>query len=458
MKIIILGAGQVGSTVARHLAKEEVNDITVVDLNEKLLRDLQDRLDIRTVQGFASHPAVLEQAGAEDAEMVIAVTDSDETNMIACQVAYTLFHTPTKIARVREADYLNRPQLFKQEALPVDVLISPEQLVTDYIRRLIMYPGALQVVDFAAGRVRLVAVRAFFGGPLVGHELRTIRQHIPNVETRVAAIYRKGQPIIPEGDTVIEADDEVFFIAARKNIRVVISELRKLDRPARRVIIAGGGNIGMRLAESLEERNQVKIIERSPERAQRIAERLQDTLVLTGDAADEDLLREESIEETDIFCAVTNNEEANILSAMVAKRMGAKKVMALINRPKYAEIAEDGLVDIAISPQQVTIGTLLAHIRRGDVTTVHSLRRGAAEAMEAVAHGDSKTSRVVGKTIEQIPLPKGATIGAIVRGEQVLMAHHDIEIEPDDHIILFVVDRTHVPEIEKLFEVSVAFT
>ena len=458
MKIIILGAGQVGSTIARHLAKEEVNDITVVDLNEGLLRDLQDRLDIRTVHGFASHPAVLEQAGAEDAEMIIAVTDSDETNMIACQVAYTLFHTPTKIARVRETDYLSREKLFKQEALPVDVLISPEQLVTDYIRRVIQYPGALQVVDFAHGRVRLVGVKAYFGGPLVGHELRTIREHIPNVETRVAAIYRKGQPLIPQGDTVIEVDDEVFFIASRKNIRVVISELRKLDRPARRIFIAGGGNIGLRLAASLEERNQVKIIERNPERAARISEKLKDTLVLTGDAADEDLLREESIENVDVFCAVTNNEEANILSAMVAKRMGAKKVMALINRPKYAELAEDGLVDIAISPQQVTIGTLLAHIRRGDVTTVHSLRRGAAEAMEAVAHGDKQTSKVVGRAIADIPLPKGTTIGAVVRGDEVIMAHHDIVIEPDDHLILFLVDKKDVPAVEKLFEVSVAFT
>jgi trk system potassium uptake protein TrkA len=301
-------------------------------------------------------------------------------------------------------------------------------------------------------------VKAYFGGPLVGHELRTIREHIPNVETRVAAIYRNGQPLIPQGDTVIEADDEVFFIAARKNIRVVISELRKLDRPARRVIIAGGGNIGFRLAAGLEERNQVKLIERDPTRAAYIAERLRNTLVLTGDAADEDLLREESIEDADVFCAVTNNEEANILSAMVAKRMGAAKVMALISRPKYAELAEDKLVDIAISPQQVTIGTLLAHIRRGDVTTVHSLRRGAAEAMETVAHGDRETSQVVGRAISDIPLPKGTTIGAVVRGDDVMMAHHDLVIEADDHLILFLIDRKDIPAVEKLFEVSVAFT
>lgn len=457
MKILILGAGQVGSTVAAHLAREEVNDITVVDRNPELLRDLQDRLDLRTVEGFASHPDVLRQAGAADAEMVIAVTDSDETNMVACQVCYTLFHTPTKIARVRANTYLNTPELFAQDALPVDVLISPEQLVMDYIRRLIQYPGALQVLDFANGRVRLVAVQAYYGGPLVGQKLRALREHIPDVDTRVAAIYRRGQAIIPEGETVIEADDEVFFIASRKDIRTVISELRKLDRPVRKLIIAGGGNIGMRLAAALEDTYQVKLIERHRERARMLSEMLDKTIVLNGDAADEDLLLEENIENTDVFCAITNDEEANILSAMLAKRLGARKVMSLINRASYVDLVQSGTIDIAISPQQVTIGTLLAHIRRGDVVAVHSLRRGAAEAIEAVAHGDRNSSQVVGRRIEEIPLPPGATIGAIVRGDEVIMAHHDTEIQADDHVILFLVDRRHVPDVEALFQVGVTF-
>ncbi|MGD8938337.1 MAG: Trk system potassium transporter TrkA, partial [Gammaproteobacteria bacterium] len=212
MKIIILGAGQVGSSVAEVLAKE-ANDITMVDLDVNKLQELQDRLDIRTIVGQAGHPEVLGRAGAEDADMVIAVTDRDETNMVACQVSYTLFHTPTKIARVRSVEYLSHPQLFTQEALPIDVLISPEQLVTDYVQRLIEYPGALQVLDFADGKVQLVAVRAYYGGPLVGHELKTLREHMPGIDTRVAAIFRRGNPIIPEGNTIIEADDEVFFIA-----------------------------------------------------------------------------------------------------------------------------------------------------------------------------------------------------------------------------------------------------
>lgn len=457
MKIIILGAGQVGRTVAQNLTSE-ANDITVVDLDPGVLQELQDRLDLRTVVGCATYPEIQASAGAEDADMIIAVTDSDETNMIACQVADTLFHTPTKIARIRAVEYLNCPKLFSPEALPIDVLISPEQLVTQYIRRLLEHPGALQVMDFAGGKVRLVAVRAYYGGPLVGHELRTLKEHMPGIHTRVAAIFRRGRAIIPEGNTVIEAGDEVFFIAAHKNIRAVMSELRRLEKPVKRIILAGGGNIGKRLAASLEGRYQIKIIEHNSARCRHLSEELKKTIVLCGDAADEDLLLEENIENTDIFCGLTNDDEANILSAMLAKWLGARTVMALINRPAYVELVQstEG-IDIAFSPQQATIGSLLAHIRRGDVVNVHSLRRGAAEAIEAVAHGDVSSSRVVGRRIEEIRLPRGTTIGAIVRGEEVLMAHHDTVIEPEDHVILFLVDKSRIDEVERLFQVGVTF-
>ena len=456
MKIIILGAGQVGASVAANLASE-ANDITVVDGDATTLQDLQDRLDIRTVRGHASHPETLSQAGADDADMIIAVTSSDETNMIACQVAYTLFHTPTKIARVRSVEYLNHMRLFAQEALPVDVLISPEQLVTDYIQRLIENPGALQVLDFAGGKVQLVAVHAYYGGPLVGHELRDLKVHMPGIDARVASIFRQGKPITPEGDTIIEADDEVFFVAARKHIRAVMGELRKMDKPVKRVMLAGGGNIGMRLASAIEGRYQVKIIERQQERARMLSEILDKTIVLLGDAADEELLLEENIENTDVFCALTNDEEANILSAMLAKRLGARKVMSLINRASYVNLVQSGTIDVAISPQQATIGSLLTHIRRGDVVMVHSLRRGAAEAIEAVAHGDRSSSKVVGRTIDEIKLPKGTTIGAIVRGEEVIIAHHDTVIEIDDHVILFLADKKCIQEVERLFQVGVTF-
>jgi len=456
MKIIILGAGQVGASVAENLSRE-ANDITVIDHDPKRLHDLQERFDLRTVLGQASHPDVLKRAGAEDADMMIAVTNSDETNMVACQVAYTLFHTPTKIARVRSRDYLDHPQLFTQEALPVDVLISPEQLVIEQLQRLIEYPGALQVLDFAGGKVRLVAVKAYYGRPLVGHELRELRIHMPGIETRVAAIFRRGAAIIPQGDTVIEVDDEVFFIAATEDIRSVMSELRKLDKEVKRIILVGGGNIGKGLAEALESRYQVKLIEHNSARVQQISQDLNRTLVLLGDAADEELMLEENIENTDVFCAVTNDDEANILSAMLAKRLGARRVICLINRAAYVDLVESGDIDIAISPNVATIGTLLAHVRRGDVAVVHSLRRGAAEAIEAVAHGDARSSNVVGRAIEDIKLPPGTTIGAIVRGDRAIMAHHDTVIEADDHVILFLVDKKRIAEVERLFQVGVTF-
>jgi len=460
MKILILGAGQVGSTIAQNLAKEEQNEITVVDTNSDVLHDLGNRLDIRTVEGHASHPRVLEQAGCADSDILIALTSSDEVNMIACQVAYTLFHTKTKIARVRDAAYTHDSvsKIFSQDALPVDVMISPEQLVTDHIERLIHFPGALQVLEFADGKVRLVGVNARQGGYLIGKELRELAEHMPNTDARVAAIYRGGETIEPEGDTVIREGDNVFFIAERNDIRMVMSELRKLEAPVRRVMIAGGGNIGYSLAKTLERTNKVRLIERDKLRARRISEKLRKTIVLSGDAADKELLKDENIDSTDVFVAVTNSEEANILSAMVAKKLGAKKVVALINRPTYGEVVEDGgLIDVAISPQQITTGALLSHVRRGDVVKVHTLRRGAAEAMEAIAHGDKETSQVVGKAIQDIKLPKGTTIGALVRGDDVIMAHHDIVIESNDHVILFLTDRSKISVIEDLFQVTVRY-
>ena len=456
MKIIILGAGQVGGTLAEHLAGE-ANDITVVDTDAERLRNLGDRLDIRTVQGRGSFPTVLRQAGADDADMLVAVTNSDETNMVACQVAYTLFHTPTKIARVRESAYLTRSGLFNNDAIPVDVLISPEQVVTNYIKRLIEYPGALQVIDFASGKAQLVAVKAYYGGPLVGQQLRQIREHMPKVDTRVAAIFRRDRPILPRGDTVIEADDEVFFIAAREDIRAVMSELRRVDQSNKRVVIAGGGQIGERLAEAIESRYQVKIIEMNPARCRYLSDTLDSTVVLQGSASDRDLMLEENIAQADIFLALTNDDEANIMSSLLAKRLGARRVMTIINNPAYVDLVQGGEIDIALSPQLATIGTLLAHVRRGDIVSVHSLRRGAAEAIEAIAHGDARSSKVIGRPIETIGLPPGTTIGAIIRDDQVIIAHSHTVIEAGDHVILFVVDKKYIRDVEKLFHVGLSF-
>jgi len=451
MKILILGAGQVGRTAAYQLSREEANEVTVVDINEEVLRALQDRIDIRTVAGNGAYPTVLETAGAAEADIIVALTESDEVNMTACQVAYTLFRTPTRIARIRSSEYTSRPELFSEEALAVDVFISPEQLVTEYIERLISYPGTLQVLDFAEGKVRLVGVRARKGGLAVGRRLSELRGHVPGVELRVLAIYRSGRMIRPDGDSLIEDGDELYFLAARDSIRRVMAEMRKKENEVRRVVIAGGGNIGLRLAKALERSQQVKLIERDAPRARRVSELLEHTIVLNGDAADEELLVEENIDSTDVFAAVTNSEEANILSAMLAKRLGAHKVIALINKPSYADLVESGSIDVAISPQTITIGSLLAHVRRGHVVKVHSLRRGAAEALEAIAHGTSTSSRVVDRRVEEIPLPEGASIGALVRGEEVIMAHHDTIVSADDHVIVYLSDRRHVEAVERLF-------
>ncbi|MBL4637936.1 MAG: Trk system potassium transporter TrkA [Gammaproteobacteria bacterium] len=456
MKILILGAGQVGASVAATLARED-DDITVVDTNNEHLQKLQDHYDIRTIQGCASHPDVLARAGAEDADLILAVTNSDEINMVACQICHTLYRTPTKIARIRSPAYLSQPELFNDNAIAIDMLISPEQIITDYIERLVNHPNALQVLDFAGDKVQLVAVKAFHGGPLVGNPISNLRQHIPKTDTRVAAIFRDGSPIFPEADTIIEADDEVFFIAATKDIRSVMGELRRLDKPYKRILLAGGGNIGARLAKALENDYQVKLIESNPARAEVLSETLANTIVLLGDTANEELLIEEDIDKVDLFCALTNDDEANILSAMLAKRLGAGKVLSLINRAAYVDLVESGSIDIALSPQQATIGSLLAHIRQGDIVAVHSLRRGAAEALEAVAHGDKSSSLVVGRRIDEIDLPPGTSIGAIVRGEEVIIAHHDTMIEAEDHVILFLIHKRYITEVERLFQVGFTF-
>jgi len=452
MKIVILGAGQVGRTAAYSLAREPANEVTVVDTDEQALRDLQDRIDIRVVAGYASHPSVLESAGIADTDILIALTGSDEVNIVACQIAHTLYRTPTRIARIRAAEYTARAGLFVEGALAVDVWISPEELVTDYITHLLSNPGALQVVDFADGRVQLAAVRARPEGTLVGQPLRILREHLRGSDARVAAIYRNERLIAADGDTVVAENDEIFFVAARDDLAKMLAELRRQEPAVRKLVIAGGGNIGLRLARTLEQTHQVKLIERDARRARKASELLQNTIVLQGDAADEELLVEENIDSADVFAALTNSDEANVMAAMLARRLGARRVMALINRPAYGELMEKGNIDVVISPQTITIGSLLAHVRRGDIVRVHSLRRGAAEAIEVVVHGAADRSRVIGRRIEDIDLPEGASIVAIARGEQVIMAHHDTLIETEDHLIVFLSDRRHIEAVERLFQ------
>jgi len=456
MKIIVLGAGQVGSTVAQSLASED-NDVTVVDTNEQVLRDLGSRLDLGTVCGAASYPAVLRRAGAEDADMIIAATDSDETNIVAMQVAYSLFHTPQKIARVRSVEYTRERNLFNNDHIPINVLISPEQLVTDHIRRIIEHPGALQVIDFAEGLVRLVGVSVQEGAPMANQPIARLTGLLGDIEARVVAIYRDEDSIIADGDTVVQVGDVVFYLGYRKHTATIMHQFHHDELPVSNVMIAGAGNIGFRLARKLERDYNVKVVEADKSRNDFAAGALSNALVLLGDAANHDLLVEENVREMDVFCALTNDDEANILSAMLAKRMGARKIMSLINRPAYVDLVERDIIDVAISPQQITIGALLTHIRRGDVVAVHSLRKGRAEALEGVAHGDKETSMLVGRAIGDIDLPTSAAIGAVVRGKEVLIAHHDLVVEAEDHLIVLITNKQQIHDVEKLFQVDVTF-
>ncbi len=459
MKIIILGAGRVGTSVAENLVGE-ANDITIVDVDAGSLAKIQERLDLKTIVGNASHPSILQEAGAESADLLLAVTQSDETNLVACKLAAVLFNTPTKIARIRQANYLAHSQIFSAENFNVDFTICPEQILTDYIKKLIDVPEALQVLDFANGLVKLVAVRVRADGLLVGRELKHIRETMPTVDTRVAAIFRQNRPIKPKCDTVIEEGDEVFFIAASENIKSVMKQLKRMEKPIKRIMLAGGGNIGSRLAQAIEDKYEVKLIDFNKASCQRLAQQLSHTLVLHGNVTDEKLLSDENVDEMDLFCALTNDDEDNIMSALLAKRMGARKVIILVNRGIYVDLIQGGEIDIAISPAEATIGSLLTHVRQADVTMVHSLRRGAAEALELVVHGDIQSSKVVGRRIDELDLPENVTLGAIVRNKteddstaEVLITHHDTVIESGDHLIIFVIGKANIPKVEKLFQV-----
>jgi trk system potassium uptake protein TrkA len=465
MNIIIIGAGRVGESVAESLLSER-NDITVVDTDPQRLALLQDRLDLRGVVGNGVQPSVQEEAGAQDCDMLIACAPMDETNLVACKVAHDTFNVPTTIARMRSPEFANgSPLLEKEGGFAVDHVICPEESVTTYIRKLIEYPEALQVLEFASGMVSLIAVRAVAGGPMVQHSLAELPKLVPGAEMRIVAMYRGTERLQTEGRTRIEADDEVFVLAATEHIRAVLGALRRMDRPVRRVMIAGGGKVGLRLARELQDTHQIKVIETNRLRCDYLASQLPSSaLILNGDSTDEDLMEEENVRDMDLFIALTSDDEANIMACLLAKRLGARRVLALINRRAYADLVQGTQIDIAISPSQTVIGELLAYVRRGDVEAVHSLRRGASEALEIVARGDVKSSKVVGRRIEEIELPRGAQIGAIVRGlgsedeaPHVVMAHHDTLIERDDHLIVFLPRKRMVREVEKLFQVSATF-
>ena len=476
MNIVILGAGRVGESVAESLASEQ-NDITVIDTDPARLSALQDRLDLRGVAGNGIQPSVLKGAGIEDADLFIACAPMDETNLVACKVAHDIFNVPTTIARLRSPEFQDGSALMDKTGFAVDSVICPEESVTRYIRKLIEYPEALQVMEFARGLVSLIAVRAVAGGPLVRHSLAEIPALLPGADLRIVAIYRQDQALTDlTGSTRVEPGDEVFVLAPTKQIRAVLGALRKMDRVVKRVMIAGGGKVGLRLARLLKDELQIKIIETDRKRCDYLASQLPaGVLVLHGDSTDEELMGDENVQDMDMFLALTSDDEDNIMACLLAKRMGAKRVLALINRKAYADLVQGTQIDIAISPSHAVLGELLAFVRRGDVEAVHSLRRGAAEALEAVVRGDAATCKLVGRRVEQLDLPKGAQIGAIVRGlpaegdpiappddhplfePLVLIPHHDTLIQAGDRVIVFMPRKKMVRQVEKLFQVAATF-
>ena len=468
MKILILGSGQVGSTVAQNLASVSSNDVTVIDIDEKALQHIGSRLDVQTILGNGASPFILEQAGAADSDLLLALTRSDETNIVACKIAADLFNIPSRIARVRSSEYLEYPYPENDDTengsltvFDITETISPEQLVTEQLVGLLSYTSALQVLRFADDKVRMIIVQARKGGLLVNREIAEINQHLPeDVDCQICAIYRNNRLIVPTPQTVIIEGDEVLFAADISSVNIIMRELRPKEARTRRIMIAGGGNIGYRLAKQLESKYDIKIVEHNPRRAEWLAENLDNTLVLQGSATDETLLDEEYIDEIDVFCALTNDDENNIMSSLLAKNLGAKRVVTIVNRSSYVDLLEGNKIDIVVSPHLITIGSILAHIRRGDIVAVHPLRRGTAEAIEVVVHGDKNTSAIVGRRISGIKWPGDCYIAAIVRAEtgEVIMGHHtDTIVQDGDHIIFFVSRRRVLPELEKLIQVKMGF-
>jgi trk system potassium uptake protein len=450
MKIVILGAGVTGSSVAGALSSEE-NDIVVVDKNPALLNSLKARLDIATVEGNASHPSILEQAGIKDADMVIAVTDRDETNMLACQVINVLYSKPKTIARVRAIDFHNYPQLFKPSG--IDIVISPEQVMTTAIHNLIKFPGALHVSEFADGLVRLFSIRVATTGFLTGKRIHAVKEKLSDDMVRVAAIFRDGVAIAVNGESVIAAGDEVFFVCPRDKVRKTLSELHKLEAPIKSIVLAGGGHVGKRLGLALQHDYHVKIIERDFERAREISNDVRDCMILHGDCTDESLLMEEMADGVDLFCAVSNFDGTNLISAGLAKRLGAKKTIAIINNNSYLKLVDGVGIDLVIQPKHETLGSILKHVRRGDVVGVSSVCGGSAEAIEAIAHRSSNpSSSVVGLRVDQVKLPDGVNLGALIRDGEVIPVHHDTVFAEGDHVVMFALNKKLVKDIEGYFQ------
>ncbi len=457
MKIIIGGAGQVGRGIAERLAREQ-NDVTVIDSSPQLIQSVTDGLDVRGVVGFASHPEILARAGAEDTDMIIAVTFADEVNMVACQVAHSLFDIPTKIARVRAQSYLNAQwsNLFSRENMPIDVIISPEIAVGEMVLRRLELPGAFETVYFVDEHVIAMGILCEDDCPIINTPLSQLTELFPDLQATVVGISRDKTLFVPHGDDQMLAGDKVYLVADKAHAQRALGIFGHEEQRARRIIIAGGGNIGMYVAEKLEEletRIQVKLIELDRNRAIEIAGKLNKTIVLHGNAMEQALLREAGADEIEAFVALTNNDNVNVLSSVMAKAEGARQTLSLISTRDYDGILGPLGIDTYIDPRTLTVSSVLRHVRRGRIRVVYPVMDGAGEIIEAEA---MQTSPVIGKPIREAELPPGVRIGAIVRDEKVTIPSGATEIMPGDKIVLFVHEQS-VREVEKLFRVSLEY-
>ena len=451
MKVIILGAGKVGESLARNLSQDGY-DISIVDLNKNKVDELQDRLDIAAIIGHAAHPSTFKKAGADEETILLAVTNNDEVNIAACQIAKNKFSVKKTICRFKDSTYLDCLDSFGESI--IDIPISPENEVTSHLKELIDHPGAEQIEEFADGKVKLVSVKVKKTGRLVDKALRTIEDDMPGVDSYIPTIYRKGKPFIPNGDTIVKEGDEVYFVTASENVDVVVNEMRLEQEAYSRIMIIGGGKIGFSLAKQLEDSYKVKIIEPNEERCEEISRSLEKTIVLRGKGADQELLKSENISQVDVFCSLTNDDEANIMASLLAKKLGATKTMVILNNPSYVNILP-GFVDSCIAPHRLTVSSVLQHLRESDVAQDVILKmHSGAEAIEGIVHANEYTSDYFGKPIKSLPMPEEASIGAIVRKGVVVMPSSSIELCIEDHLIIFLSNKEKVKEVEKLFTKS----
>ena len=457
MKIIISGAGSVGSALAKILV-EEAHEVTVIDHRKNLLTDLANQCDLRIVEGYSCYPEVLEEASASDTELLVAVTADDEKNILTCQVADALYKIPTKIARLKSESYIfERDRLFNSNAIKINEVVAPERLVSERISKIIEYPGAKTFFEFGDMHISLVGVTAFYGGPLVGNPLSTLSQHLEFVDVNFVGIFRNNKPIIISQNAIIEAGDEVYFVTATNHVREVMGLLQRLENPYRKIMIYGGGTIGYSLAKLLENKYQVKLIDQlGSTNTSSLANKLEKTLVFSENNSLHEIFEKEEINKCDFFLAVSSNDENNIISSMLAKNMGARKCAALIQQKEYFGISDDS-IDITLSPQLSTLSALLTFIRHADIKEVHSLRLGLSEVMEIIIHGNKKTSQIIGRKIKDITLPQGSLICALMREGISYIDCDDIEIANNDIILLFLADKSHIREVEKLVQPGALF-